>query len=215
MKKTLLTLLAFSAITISATAQQRNFQQDSTGRHQWHQQQRDHGDHGMGMQALNLTPDQKAKLKAYNENFRNQMDSLNKNENITVKESRDRQYALRQARKANFESILTADQKTKLEQLKNDRMAEHDSMMSRHLDKMKTKLGLTDQQVAQIKAAHDAIHEKIIAIRDNDNLTREQKEEQLSSIKNEGKDSFKKILTPDQLNKLEQMKKARMERGNS
>lgn len=169
----------------------------------------------MEMQALNLTEDQKAKLKAYDQSFRTQMDSLRKNEDITVKQSRDQEYALRQQRKANFESILTADQKAKLKELKDDRMAQHDSTMSRHLDRMKTKLGLTDEQVAQIKAQHDAIREKIIAIRDNDNLTREQKEEQLSSIKNEGKDGFKKILTPDQLNKLEELKKARMEKSNS
>jgi Spy/CpxP family protein refolding chaperone len=213
MKKTLLTLLAFSAITFSATAQQKDFPQDSTGRHQFYQQFR--GQHGREMQALNLTPDQKTQLRTYNENFRAQMDSLHKNESITVKEYRDQEYALRQQRKSNFESILTNDQKAQLKQFKDERMAQHDSMMNKHLDRMKTKLGLTDEQVAQIKAQHDAIREKITAIRDNDNLTREQKEEQLSSIKNERKDGFKKILTPDQLNKLEQMKKARMERNNS
>jgi Spy/CpxP family protein refolding chaperone len=212
MKKTFLTLLAFSAITISAIAQQQQIQPIDPVKHT--QCDRSHK-HGMDMQALNLTADQKAKLKAYNQSFRTQMDSLRKNENITVKQSRDQEYALRQQRKANFESILTADQKAKLKQLKDDRMAQHDSTMSRHLDRMKTKLGLTDEQVAQIKAQHDAIREKIIAIRNNDNLTREQKEEQLSSIKNERKDAFKKILTPDQLNKLEQMKKARMEKNNS
>jgi periplasmic protein CpxP/Spy len=212
MKKTLLTLLAFSAITISAAAQEQQTQ--PVGPHQHTQCDRSH-EHGMGMQALNLTADQKAKLKAYDHSFRTQMDSLRKNEDITVRQSRDQEYALRQQRKANFESILTADQKAKLKQLKDDRMAQHDSTMSRHLDRMKTKLGLTDEQVAQIKAQHDAIREKIISIRENDSLTREQKEEQLSSIKNEGKDGFKKILTPDQLNKLEEMKKARMEKNNS
>jgi Spy/CpxP family protein refolding chaperone len=211
MKKTLFSVLALLAITIGATAQQRDFTQDSTGPHQFHQQHR--GD--MGMQALNLTADQKAKLKAYNQSFRTQMDSLRKNEDITVRQSRDQEYALRQQRKANFESILTGEQKAKLKQLRDDRMAERDSMMSKHLDRMKTKLGLTDEQVAQIKAQHDAIREKIISIRENDSLTREQKQAQLSSIKSEGKDGFKKILTPDQLNKLEQLKKARMEKNNS
>ena len=148
MKKTFLTLLAFSAITISATAQQQ--QSQPIDHHQHAQCDRSHK-HGMEMQALNLTADQKAKLKAYNQSFCMQMDSLSKNENITVKQSRDQEYALRQQRKANFESILNADQKAKLKQLKDERMAQHDSTMSRHLDRMKTKLGLTDEQVAQIK----------------------------------------------------------------
>src|ERR1700733_7998322 len=133
MKKTFLTLLAFSAITISATAQQQQTQLIDPVKHT--QCNRSHK-HAMDMQALNLTADQKAKLKAYNQSFRTQMDSLRKNEDITVKQSRDQEYALRQQRKANFESILTADQKAKLKQLKDDRMAQHDSTMSRHLDRM-------------------------------------------------------------------------------
>jgi Spy/CpxP family protein refolding chaperone len=213
MKKTLLTLLAFSAVTLSATAQQKDFPQDSTGRHQFHQQFR--GKHGMEMQALNLTPDQKARLRAYNENFRAQMDSLHKNENITVKEYRDQEYALRQQRKANFESMLTNDQKAKLKQLRDERIEHGDSMMDRHLDKMKTTLGLTDDQVAQMKAHRAAMQEKLVSIRDNDNLTREQKQAQLSDLKNEREDGLKKILTPEQFSKLQELKKARMQRGNS
>ncbi|MEI9934667.1 MAG: hypothetical protein WDM71_07380 [Ferruginibacter sp.] len=209
MKKILITLLVFSTITFSAVAQENIPSQDMAGQHQWHHQ------HMMDWKTLNLSQDQIAQIKAYNKTYRGQLQQLNKNESITVKEYRDQLYALHNEHKAKIKSILTEDQKTKLLGLRNEHMEQHDSIVAKRLDKIKIKLGLSDEQVAQIKAQREAIHEKIVSVRDNDSLTREQKREQLLSIKNESKENFKKILTPDQLNKLEQLRKAKMDKASS
>ena len=80
---------------------------------------------------------------------------LNKNENITVKESRDKKEALRKEQKEKMLAILTPEQKTKLEQLKKDREVKREAMTSKRLDKMKTKLNLSDDQMAKIKAGSE------------------------------------------------------------
>jgi Spy/CpxP family protein refolding chaperone len=210
MKKILVSLLAIAAVTFSAAAQTTD---NSTAKKDNLHKEWKHHNKEMVMDQLNLTQSQKDQLKALHENYRKQMQELNKNESITVKEFRDKKYALKKQQKADFLALLTPDQKTKLDQLKQQRQQQHEMMAAKKLDKMKLKLNLTDDQVAQIKANRENIHSKIKAIKDNDNLSRTEKKEQLETLKSENKGSFKKILTPDQLNKLEEMKKSRMDKN--
>lgn len=51
---------------------------------------------------------------------------------------------LRKEEKAKMMSVLTPEQKIKLEQLKQNREAKRDAMASKRLDKMKAKLNLSD-----------------------------------------------------------------------
>ena len=66
-------------------------------------QEKQHGHHGKHkakhhrgyhMKDLNLSEEQKQKMKAIGQTFRQQMADLNKNESITVKEMRDRRAAI-------------------------------------------------------------------------------------------------------------------------
>jgi Spy/CpxP family protein refolding chaperone len=211
MKKAFLSLVIASSLAFSAGAQTTNTTTAPADKmnhaKEWH--------HHKGMEMmkqLNLTQDQKNQLKASRDDYRKQLQELNKNENITVKEFRDKKYALKQQQKATFLSILTPDQKTKLEQLKQQREQQHEAMAAKHLDKMKMQLNLSDDQVAQIKAQRQSMHEKLEAIKDNQNLSRTEKKEQLEALRTENKESFKKILTPDQLNKMDELKKERMQK---
>ncbi len=201
MKKILITLLAISAITFSAVAQDEKAPKENHPHYM--------------MKELNLTQDQLAQIKMYNKDYRGQLQELNKNETITVKEYRSRLEAVNKDHKAKIKSILTADQKAKLLQLKVQHAEQRDSIAAKRLDKMKQNLNLTDEQVAQIKAQRDAVHEKIEAIKENDSLTNEQKKDQLMSVRDESKENFKKILTTDQLNKLKQLRKAKLDKASS
>src|ERR1700733_2227208 len=121
MKKILVSLVAFSCIILSATAQ------DKPANGQGKMNGHDHQDErGMIIKELNLTPDQQEKLKASREDFKTQMASLNDNESITVKDYRDRKYILRKEQKMQFLNILTPDQKAKLEQLRKDGQAKRE-----------------------------------------------------------------------------------------
>lgn len=75
---------------------------------------------------------------------------------------------------------------------------------------MKVKLGLTDEQVQQLKTDNESIQAKIKAVKDNESLSREEKKSQLMALKEEHKASLKKTLTSEQLSKLEEIKKNRM-----
>jgi len=211
MKKIFVSVLAISAFALSAGAQTVNNSTPAPAMNKEHKEW-NHQHKGMGMKELNLTQDQKDQLKANREEYRKQLMAINKDESQTVKEMRDKKYALKQEQKAKFLNILTPDQKAKLNQLKQQRQQKHEEMAAKRLDKMKTNLNLTDDQVAQIKSQQESIHSKMKSIKENQSLDRVSKKEQLQALRTESKENFKKILTPDQLNKLEQMKKDRMEK---
>ena len=73
------------------------------------------------MSDLNLSDEQKAKLKTLNEEHKKQMEELKKQDNITVKESRERMEGLRKDHQAKFQSILTPEQKATIEKSKEER----------------------------------------------------------------------------------------------
>jgi len=197
-------MIAIFALTATANAQ------DKMGKKGHH-----HRKHDKGMMAkqLNFSEDQKKQAKTINEDFRKKMQDLNTQENITVKEQRDRKTAILKERKTKMDGLLTAEQKTKMAQLKAERKAKSEGHYAKRLDKMKTSLSLTDEQVTKLKAQHDATKAKFEKIKNNESLSREQKKEQMMAIKAEMKDQHSKILTPEQLKKKEEMKKSRGDRS--
>lgn len=201
MKKIVLAIFAVTTMFGAASAQKtKEFKKRKPG----------YGHHHtMQMRELNLTDAQKNQLKQDNEAFRKQMEELKSNEKITVKEQRDRKEALLKERKEKFEALLTPEQKAKMAELKKQREQKHKEMAGARMEKMKTKLGLSDDQVQQLKSNNEALGAKMKAIKENDKLSRQQRKEQLSALREEQKASFKKVLTQEQLNKLEDMKKER------
>jgi len=205
MKKMIVSMMIAGAFILSATAQEARPMKHNNQHHGKHHK-------GMMMKELNLTADQKAQLKTSHESYKQQLGELNKNEAITVKESRDRKDVLRKGQKEKMMAILSPDQKIKLEQIKNNKQGRHEAMAAKRLDKMKAKLNLSDEQVAKISTAKQAEHEQFKAITQNDNLSRLQKKDQVMALREQNKNNFKSILTPEQISKMEEMKKTRMEK---
>jgi protein CpxP len=196
MKKITVLLLAFVIATSAAFAQQKR---DAKNQYKKHK-------HDL-MQQLNLSDQQKQQAKQYKEEYKKQMIELNKNENITVKEQRDRKEALRKQQKAKMENLLTAEQKTKRNQLKAEQKAKAEEQYAKRLDKMKSKLNLTDGQVNTMKEQRTAMQARLKSIKENEALSRIEKKEQLMALKATAKEQHKKIFTADQLQKIETMKK--------
>ncbi|HRE50159.1 MAG TPA: hypothetical protein PK339_01975 [Flavitalea sp.] len=65
---------------------------------------------------LNLTDAQKAEIKKINEDFKSKMQEINKNDNVTVKEMREKKAALHKERRTAFLNVLTPEQKATLEE---------------------------------------------------------------------------------------------------
>ena len=205
MKKIAITLLAAAFFTASATAQEKRT--TKAAHHHKHQ-------HDMMAKQLNFSEDQKKQANTYKADFRKKMQELNKKETITVKEQRDQKYALRKEQKAKMQALLTPEQKTKMAQLKADRKIKKEQHFTKHLDKMKTNLSLTDAQVTQLKSQRTAMLLKVSALKANESLTREQRKTQMMALKDEAREQHKKIFTADQLKKMEEMKKKRMDKSS-
>lgn len=204
MKKLAMLLLMAGTITLSASAQQKEFRKGHHGR------KHHRGD--MMAKQLNFSEDQKKQAASYKQDLRKQMQELNKQENITVKEQRDRKAAILKSHKAKMDGLLTAEQKTKMAELKKQYKERKQQHYAKRMDKMKTQLGLSETQVAQMKQQHETLSVKRKAIMDNQSLSREQKKEKMMALRTEAKAERSKIFTPDQLKKLDEMKKNRPER---
>lgn len=191
----MLTALAFTMAIFSANAQQQGKM-----KHKKHQQQD-------VMKQLNLSEDQKKQAATMKQEYRAKMQELNKNESITVKESRDRKEALRKEQKTRMQALLTNEQKNRLEQLKADKKAKKEANVAKKLDRMKTKLQLTDEQVAKLKADRERTKSQLKSIRENQGLDRLQRKEQLMALKKERKTQIESMLTTEQKEKMKEMKK--------
>jgi Spy/CpxP family protein refolding chaperone len=211
MKKIFLSLLAVSLISTASIAQKER-QEGNKKMGAEHRMHKGKHDKGMMMKNLNLSEAQKQQMKANHESMKAKMDALEKNENITLKEYRDKKEALHKEQKAKMLALLTPEQKAKMEQAKKDKQAQHELRSAKKLEKMKANLGLTDDQVAKIKADKAANHAKMEAIKNNDNLSRTERKEQLMALKEQKKDGIKKYLTPEQLKKMEEFKKKKSDK---
>jgi hypothetical protein len=161
---------------------------------------------GIDMKQINLTDAQKEQFKIQKESFRKQMEELKKNDNITVKEWKGKAEALRKQHKEQTQSILTKEQKSQLEKMKVERKAKNEAMGKQRAEKMKTTLGLTEEQSAKMQTNRLKMGEKMKAIRENTSLSDEQKRENMKQLHKEQKEFMKSILTQEQLNKMKENK---------
>lgn len=167
---------------------------------------------GDELKSLNLSEDQKAKFKALREENRKQREELKKNDNITVKEWKTKMEAQRKEQRAKFQSILTEEQKTQLEKSRQEKKARFKERSKTRMEKMKTELGLSEEQSAKLKANREAMSEKIKSIREDKSLNDESKKEQTKELMKKQKEEMKSILTEEQLKKLKEQKHQRPSR---
>ena len=205
MKKLLIPLVAIFALATTANAQDK---MGKKGQQRHHQK-------GMMAKELNLSDAQKAQAKTINADYRKKMQDLNKQDNITVKEMRNRKTAIQKDRKTKMDGLLTADQKNKIAKAKADRKVKSEDRSVKRMDKMKTNLNLSDEQVSKLKSQRSATQAKAEKIKNNESLSREQKKEQMMVLKAEAKEQHDKVLTPEQLKKKEEMRKSHADRSRA
>lgn len=203
MKKIIIGMLTVASFMFTANAQEMRKMKHHQPGHQ----------KGMMMKELNLTAAQKEQMKANRENVKMQMAELNKNENITVKEYKARKADILKSQKAQMDKVLTAEQKNQLAQQKNIRKGKQEMYSAKRMDKMKTNLGLSDEQVNKLKVNREAAMAKAKAIKENNQLSQSERKEQLMALRQDQKNSLKQVLTPEQINKMEEKKKARMDKA--
>jgi Spy/CpxP family protein refolding chaperone len=160
--------------------------------------------HGNEMDNLNLSEDQKTKLKALNAEHHKQMTELEKQDNITVKESKEKKEALRKDHFSKMQALLTPEQKAQVEKNKQDRRTRMQEMDKSRGERMKKELNLTDEQSAKLDASRKSMSEKMKSIREDKSLTEDQRKEKAKELKKQQMENMKSILTDEQLQKLKE-----------
>lgn len=158
---------------------------------------------------LNLTQEQQAKAKEINEKFKQQVKELKANDNLTLGQYKQKVTALKTERKSAFEAMLTANQKAQLVNQKLQLKQERKAVAKAHFDKIKSELQLTKDQEARLREKHKEIRQQATVIKSNNALTQEQKRSELKNLRLSQKEYFKTILTQEQLQKFEQLKKVK------
>jgi len=173
------------------------------------------GEHGMehgkkeAFKNLDLTDAQQKQWKADNESFKTKMEALNKEEDITVNEQNIRKEALMAEQKAKRDALLTTEQKTKLAADKKAMGEKRKEMAQKRGANMQKELGLNNDQAAKLKAQNQATKTKVKAIKENTALSADQKKEQIKAVKESAMTDRKQILSAEQMQKMEEMKKAK------
>src|SRR5215212_3111324 len=95
MKKIIAGLFAIASFTFTAVAQDQNTDGQRKGNKERHGMHKGHDGKRMdGIEKLNLTDAQRQQMKSINEDFRTRMQTLQKNDNILVKDQKEQRKAL-------------------------------------------------------------------------------------------------------------------------
>jgi Spy/CpxP family protein refolding chaperone len=190
-------LAAFVATTVSAQDQSL-----STDRPKMHHHRSD------AMAQLNLTEDQKNEMKVINDDFKQQMTDLKKSEDkITVTEWKSKMAAIRKDHHEKIEKVLTDEQKASLKTMHKEHGKKFRQDKRNRIKEMKKALNLTDEQTTAVQNNLSESLKKIRAVHDDKSLTDDQKKAQYKTLQDQEQQGLKSILTADQWNKYQELKK--------
>lgn len=207
-KLMILTMVAFSLMHLaSAQKRNQNYSQCQSQCDGKLQHGKKGGHHKKGKQELmaqlNLSKDQMDKMKALREEGKKRMDELNTNTSITVKEFNDRKTAIRQDMKKKREAILTAEQKDQLTRAKANAKQKREDRFNQKLEKQKSKLGLSEEQVKQIKTLHEKNKAAMEQLVNDNKLNDQEKKMKIKALRKKAKEDRNNIYTKDQLQKIQ------------
>jgi Spy/CpxP family protein refolding chaperone len=205
MKKIITSALVL-ALTIGAAQAQTTSTQDK-GKHA----KKEYKMHAM--KELNLTQDQKAKIKALHEQEKKEMEAL-KNDKTATKEQRQQ---LHKKYEEQMQAILTPEQKQQLEKMKEERMAQgkqgafergkgQKEGLKRGADLQK-ELGLSQDQQAKVEKIRADYKGQFEALRNDKSLSKEEKRTKMHELMKKQQEDMKTVLTQEQIEKMKTLRK--------
>jgi hypothetical protein len=140
-----------------------------------------------------LTAEQKQQLGELRANARDQAAIIRNDQSLTAEQKQAKLKALRASTREQMKSVFTPDQqKASHREARKSRMA--------------AKLGLTPDQQSKLKELRASTRQQRQAVLSNSTLSNEQKQAQLTQIRQASKAQLASILSPDQLAQLRQMR---------
>lgn len=145
-----------------------------------------------------LTADQKKQLGDLRATARDQAAIIRNDQTLTAEQKQAKLKELRANTRQQMKSVLTPEQQTAFANRRAAAKA-----------RIAEKLGLTPDQQSKMKDLFTSTQQQRQAVLKNASLTNEQKQAQLSQIRQASKAQLATILTPEQLVKFQQMRKMR------
>ena len=147
-----------------------------------------------------LSAGQKQQLSELRTNARDQAAIIRNDQTLTAEQKQAKLKALHAGTREQMKSVLTPEQQQAFE-----------AHRAQGKNRMAARLGITPDQQSKLKALFGSNRQQRQAVLANSALSNEQKQAQLTQIRQNSKAQLATILTPEQLAKFQQM---RMSRGH-
>jgi Spy/CpxP family protein refolding chaperone len=172
---------------------------------------------GHAYDKLDLSADQKAKMQSLHEQQRKEMEAIRSNRSLSAEQTRTQRMELHQKYRAQYEAILTPEQRLKAQKMLEERKTtgQYARGEGKGWNKGAGRTGhmqhmdLNQDQQQKMKQLNADFKAKADEIRNNQSLTQDQKKTRLSELQASKKEQMRSILTKEQVEKMEQKKKNR------
>jgi periplasmic protein CpxP/Spy len=211
MKKTLMLIPAF-VFALALMAQRPQHQGNGKQERPGMEQRRGMGNNN-AFRNLDLTDAQKAQAKILQDEFRSKMQALNENENISVKEQRDARFNLAKEHRTKMNNILTTEQQSQLKEQRAKQQAKMQEIQAKRFENMAEKLALNETQKATLQKEREVQRVKMQSIQQNEIPDRMAFQAIMRERKDKHEATMKSVLTKEQFEKWEEMKKQAPQRS--
>jgi hypothetical protein len=204
MKKILIALIITSASTAA-------FAQDSARAHKrpMHEQR------AKMQEDLKLDEKQSAQVKDINKEFMTSAQAVQKDKELSKEQRKSKLEALDKRRSDRFKTVMNKDQFAKWEsnraatraKMEGYKEKRHDKMVKgkgKRGDRSKQDLGLNEEQSKQLKSINGDFHDKALAIRNNKDLSEDQRKEQFKQLREQRDSKLKATLNAEQYEKIQE-----------
>ncbi|RYY99765.1 MAG: hypothetical protein EOO11_03830 [Chitinophagaceae bacterium] len=184
-------------------------------------------EHRKEMAALNLSADQKTKLKDIHSRQKAEMEALKANKSLSDEQRKTQRKAIHQKYSAERKALLTPEQQQKTAQFRDGMRggrgergaAGRDTIGRRGGDrghrgergegfaKMQQELNLSAEQQQRMKTVNTEFRTKMEALRNDQSLSQEQRRSKHQELAQAHREQLKAILTPEQQEKAKSLRK--------
>jgi Spy/CpxP family protein refolding chaperone len=164
------------------------------------------------MKELNLSAEQKAKLKTIHEAEKKEMQTLKSGGNTEADKAARKD--IHEKYKAQLELVLTDEQKAKLKEERKGSKGEKFSKSDRQPKgrDFAEELNLSTDQKTKVSTLNSEFKAKVNAVRNNSSLSNDDKKMQTKSLAEAHRNDLKTILTPEQAEKMKTLNKGKHKR---
>lgn len=206
--KKLITGAFVLALTIGAAQAQTNTPEKAKGHKKEHKMHK--------LQDLNLTEEQKGKLKTLHEEQKKEMQALKENKTATKEKRKE----LHQKYREQMQAVLTPAQKEQMAKIKKDQKAsgkKADFKKERNVGRkgaftrgdFQKELGLTQDQKDKMAKIRTDFRNQFETLRNDNTQSKEQKRTKMQDLIKAQQEQIKTVLTKEQIEKMQSLRKER------